>query len=427
MKKSVSPNLANEKIVACLDLGSSKLLCIIAAISSDQIKILGYGHKASKGILASAISDMKLAQRSIVSVVSEAERMAGFNISDLLVGISASQVTSVRKEVGIKIDAKLIRSADVLELANRIRGEFRAKNREIIHLVPLQYKIDNNYTVENPCYMTGEQLHAKFHVVSTSTTAIKNIENCLKSCHLSVTNYVVSPYASSLSCLNENENSLGTLLIDIGANITSFCLIYEEKLFYVGHCKIGGADITRDIATILGVDFETAEQMKALNGFLQLSSSSRQDPIDFDELSDFEEKITSQSSRGLITNIFTKGQVSDIIKSRVEEIIDSVRLTLECAGLPIYLIASVVLSGGGSSIVGIDRLASEILNKNVRIGYPSHPELFTNSNLNLNELKNCSGLGMLFFLRNLYLREKAKGVFDSKRGWFRKLATKLMS
>ena len=117
------------KIVACLDMGSSKLVCLIAAINGDEIQILGHAHKESKGIDSSAISDMRLAQKSITSVVSEAERMAGFNIDKLLIGISGSQVNSVRKEVGAKIASDVVRSSDINNLAERIRGEFRKNNQ----------------------------------------------------------------------------------------------------------------------------------------------------------------------------------------------------------------------------------------------------------------------------------------------------------
>jgi cell division protein FtsA len=187
----MSKNLKKGKITACLDMGSSKLVCIIASITNDDVQILGYGHKESKGIAASAISDMTLAQKSITNVVSEAERMAGFNIDRLLVGISGSQVVSTRKEVSTKIASDIVKTSDIAVLAAKVRAEFKKNNREIIHLIPLQYRIDDSAPVVNPRYMSGEKLYAKFHVVSTSQTTIKNIENCLRRCQLSVNNYIV--------------------------------------------------------------------------------------------------------------------------------------------------------------------------------------------------------------------------------------------
>ena len=406
-------NSKKGKIVACLDMGSSKLVCIIASINNDEIQILGYGHKESKGISSSAISDMRLAQKSITNVVSEAERMAGFNVDKLLVGISGSQVVSSRKEVSTKIASDVVKASDIAVLADKIRLELKKNNREIIHLIPLQYRIDDSSPVANPRYMLGQELHAKFHVVSTSQTTIKNIENCLKRCQLSVNNYVVEPYASALSCLSENEMNLGTLLLDIGGSSTSFSLIAEGKLIHVGNSAIGGAHITKDISTILNVSFDMAEKIKSLNGSLLISPIEEREVIRLKY---------SDSDDGSEMIRITRQELRDIILSRIEEIFESVKKTLEKSGVPIYMIGNIVLAGGVTSTVGIDKLASEIFGKNVRIGYPNKidgvaPEI--------SNLAHSCALGMLVFLRNLHLKEKIKDGFEAKNNWFRKLIEKL--
>src|SRR3989338_3569973 len=264
----MAKNFQKGKIIACLDIGSSKLMCLIAIINNDDIKILGYSHKESRGIVGGGISDMRLAQKSITNAVSEAERMAGLNIEKLLVNISGNQVTSTRKEESIKITSSMVKSSDISNLASKLRSQYRRDHREMIHLIPLQYRIDDSSPVINPRYMSGNKLFAKFHAISTSKTTILNIENCLKRCQLSINNYIVEPYASALACLNENEINLGNLLIDIGADITSFCLMLEGKLVYVGSIAIGGNHITKDISTILGVNFNAAEKIKNLNSSL---------------------------------------------------------------------------------------------------------------------------------------------------------------
>lgn len=400
------------KIVACLDMGSSKLVCIIASINNDDIKILGYAHKESKGISASAISDMRLAQKSITNVVSEAERMAGFNIDKLLVGISGSQVTSLRREVDVKIASDIVKSSDILSLANRIRSEFKKNNREILHLIPLQYRIDDSAPVVNPRYMSGEKLHAKFHAVSTSHTTVLNIENCFKRCQLSVNSYIVEPYASALSCLTENEMNFGTMLIDIGGSSTSFCIILEGKMIYLGSSPIGGNHVTKDISTILEIDMDTAEKIKSLNSSLLIS------PIEEREIVKF--KFMDNDEGNMIR--ITRAELRDIIHSRLEELFESVKVVLQKTGIPLYMLSNIVLTGGVASTVGIDKLAAEIFDKNVRIGYPSKFDLAPSEMLNPTHA--CS-LGMLVFLRNLYLKEKIKDGFESKNSWFRRLIEKL--
>ncbi len=406
-------NLRNTKIVACLDMGSSKLVCIIAAIDSEEIRILGYGHKESKGITSSAISDMRLAQKSITNVVAEAERMAGLNIDRLLVGISGSQVTSSRKEVSIKIASDIVKNSDILSLANKVRDEFARKNREIIHLVPLQYRIDDSAPVVNPRYMSGEKLYAKFNVISTSQTTIKNIENCLESCHLSVNNYIVEPQASALSCLSDNEMNLGALLIDIGSNSTSFCIILEGKLVHVGNIPIGGIHVTKDIATILNINFDVAEKIKNLNSSLLIS------PIEERELI----KVRLDQNDGNDMIRVTRQDLRNMITPRLEEIFESVKATLEKSNIPFYLLSNIVITGGVSSIIGIDKLASEIFKKNVHIGYPNRFPIAIHSEI-LNPAHSCS-LGMLIFLRNLYLKEKIKNGFETKKSFLQRLIEKL--
>lgn len=401
------------KIVACLDMGSSKLVCVIAAINGDEIQILGHAHKESKGIDSSAISDMRLAQKSITSVVSEAERMAGFNIDKLLIGISGSQVSSVRKEVGAKIASDVVRSSDINNLAERIRSEFRKNNREILHLIPLQYRLDDSASVANPRYMSGEKLYARFHIVSTSQTTIKNIENCFKRCQLSVSSYVVEPYASGLSCLSENEMNLGVMTIDIGYNSTSFAIIVEGRMVYVGSCSVGGYHITKDISTIFGVSFETAEKIKNLNSSLLISPIEEKEIIKY-RISD------SIDESGMVK--VTRIEMCEIIRSRLEEIFESIKEILQQKNLQINLLSSVVLTGGVAVTIGVDKLAQEIFGKNVRIGYPNKIDDLPSELVN--QSHSCA-LGMLVFLQNLYLKEKIKDGFESKDNWFRRLVEKL--
>jgi cell division protein FtsA len=409
----MSKNIKKGKIVACLDMGSSKLVCIIAAINGDEVEILGYGHKESKGISSSAISDMRLAQKSITNVVSEAERMAGFNIDRLLVGISGSQVSSSRKEVSTKITSDVVKASDIINLANKVRADFKKNNREIIHLIPVQYRIDDSAPVVNPRYMSGETLYAKFHVVSTSQTTIKNIENCLKRCQLSVNNYIVEPYASALSCLSENEMNLGTLLVDIGGSSTSFAIILEGKLIHIGNSPIGGVHITKDISTILNVSFDVAEKIKNLNSSLLIS------PIEEREMIKLKFSDTNDGPNMIR---ITRLELSEIIKSRLEEVFESVKTILEKSGIPVHMLGNIVLTGGVTSTVGIDKLAAEIFGKNVRIGYPNRLESVASEILN--PTHSCS-LGMMIFLRNLHLKEKLKDGFESKNSWFKRLIEKL--
>jgi cell division protein FtsA len=422
----MSKNSKKGKIMACLDMGSSKLVCIIASITDNEVEILGYGHKESKGIIASTISDMCLAQKAVTNVVSQAERMAGFNIDRLLVGISGSQIVSARKEVSTKISSDTIKNSDIAALASKIRTEFKKNNREIIHLIPLQYRIDDSLAIANPRYMSGERLYARFHIVSASQTTVKNIENCLRRSQLSVNNYVVEPYVSALSCLSENEMNLGSLLIDIGSSSTSFAIIAEGKLIHIDHSSIGGIHITRDISTILNIDLDMAEKIKNLNGSLLISPIEEREII---KLKFFDTEANNDDETK-ITNV-TRSQLRDIIQSRLEEIFESVSAILEKSdmAMSLYGIGNIVLTGGVTSIIGIDKVASKIFAKNVKIGYPKKLNLIKLDNVAseiLNPSHSCA-LGMLIFLHNLYLRQKAKDSFETRNSWFLRFLERLIT
>lgn len=403
-----------EKIIACLDVGSSRLICLIAALDDEKIKILGYGNTESKGIVCSTISDMKLAQKAITNAVAEAEKGAGFNIDQILVSISGGRVTSQRKEVGVRISSDMVKNSDISALASKIRSEFKKNHQEIIHLIPLQYKIDDSLPVSNPRYMSGKNMYARFHAVSTNLTTVKNIENCLRRCQLSVNSYIAEPYASAISVLSEHEMNLGTLLIDIGGSSTSFCLVNEGKLIHVGHYPIGGINVTKDIAIILNIDFNSAEKIKNLNSSLIINQNEEKELIRL--------KVAGPNDGPNMIRI-TRAELRDIIKSRIEEIIESVKKLVEGVNLPTFMLNNIVLTGGVGSLVGIDKVAADIFGKNVRIGYPIKMNDLPQE---LNDPSHSCAVGMLLFLRNMYLKERIKNGFESKNNWFRNIIEKLV-
>ncbi len=403
------------KIVACLDLGTTKITCIIAAVNERKISVLGFSYKKSQGIMASAISDMKLAQESISKVVSDAEKMAGFNIDRLIVGLSGSQIISEKKEVSNKIFGNIVKDSDITNLARKIASEYKKNNREVIHLIPLKYKIDNSNYVQNPRYMSGEKIMTKFHVVSIATTTTKNIENCLKRCHLSVNNYVSESYCSALSFLNDNEFNMGSLVIDIGGVSTSFSVIIEGKLIYTGHVNIGGIHVTRDISTILNVDFEIAEQIKRLNSSLIIN------PIEEKEL--IKMKVGSFNDNFGIVRI-AKKELKEIISCRIEEIIELVKKDLDRNGYGPHLFNNIITSGGVCSIIGIEKIVNEVFDKQSKVGYPQKAQ---NLPSELNDPSFASAIGMLVFLQNIYKKEKNGEGFNSKNGLIKRFINYLMS
>ncbi len=403
-----------EKIVACLDIGTTKVVCLIARIEGEKIDILGYGYRRSEGIIAGAIVDMKLAQKSISEAVYNAEKMAGFNIDRLVVALSAAQTHSQKKLVKSKIASDMVKNVDITNLTHNLRQNYRQNNREIIHLIALQYKIDNSSPVQNPRYMIGEILSARFHIISAALTTTRNIESCLNKCQISVYNYICKPYSSALAALNEGDFQLETLVINIGGNNASYCIILANKLVHTGNFSMGGNHITKDIAAVLNINFRTAQNIKHLNNSLILNPIEEREIINT-KASDFDVIDFSKTA---------KKDLKEIIIARLEEILEGVRLDIVKSGYNILSINNIVVGGGEANLVGVEGVVSNIFKKPAKVGIPQGinnlPESFSNPTF-------FCVLGMLIFMKNIYLKENINYSFESKGGFFRKWLEKLMT
>lgn len=405
------------KIIACLDIGSSNLVCIIASLLSDgEVKVMGHALKESKGITGGAISDMKLAHKSIVAAVSEAERMANINIEKLLINISGSVISSDRIEEKIKISSNIVKSPDIANLANKVRSSYRKNSKEMIHLIPMEYRIDDSMPVQNPRLMSGGSLYAKFHAISTPRTNILNIENCLRSCQISVNNYIFESYANYLSSVNENEKAMGNLVINIGGDVTSFAIVIDGKMIYSGGFVMAGNHITKDVATILGVSLEYAEKIKNLNSTLILSQGSQREIVKY--------RISNNDEPSMIK--MTKGDLREIIKCRLEEILEIIKKSINDAKIPDFVYNNIIITGGTSNIIGIDQLANKIFSRNVRLSYPFDLQGISNVE-DLNKPEFATSLGMIIFLKNLIVKEKIKSGFEyHESSWLKKIIEKII-
>ncbi|MDB2550742.1 cell division protein FtsA, partial [Rickettsiales bacterium] len=396
------------KIVAALDIGTTKLACVIAEISDKNIRIIGYGYRQSVGISSSAITDMKLAQLAITKTISAAEKMAGFNINKLVVNVSGLRLDSVTKLVSNKITSKVVNNSDIMALVSGIKADFKNDKRDIIHLIPLEYKIDHTTKILNPKYMSGENLSGKFYVISVKNSIIKNIENCMKSSTVSVNNYICDSYAASLGVISENELNFGTLVIDIGGNSTSFAILIDNKLHHIGNCKLGGIHITRDIAAILNVNLDIAENIKLLNNSLIVS------PVEEKELIKF--KLDNDVYPTKLIEL-TKIDLRNIIAARLEEIITMVKNNLEKSGYSSYMINNIIVSGGVANMIGIEKLIENIFKKSVSIGYPIG---IKNLPKDLNNPSFSVVVGMVIFLKQV-MKKQIKTDFEVKNNFIKKI------
>lgn len=402
------------KIVASLDLGTTKLTCIIAEISNKNVRIVGYGYRKSIGISSSAITDMKAAQMAISRTIADAEKMAGFNIKKLAINISGLRLESSKKSVNNKVKGDLIKNSDIINLVSNIRSNFKNNKKEIIHLIPLEYKIDNNTIVNNPRDMSGDEISAKFCIISVADNVIKNVENCMKSSSISINNYISDVYAASLGVISKNELNFGTLVIDIGGGSASFSIVIDNKLHHIDKCKIGGKHVTRDIATILNINTEIAEKIKIFNNSLLLS------PIEENHLIKFTMDDENYPAKAIE---LTKLELKNIMSARIEEIFNIIKDKLQKSGYQTHFINNIIISGGTANMIGIEKTAEKIFGKPATIGYPVG---FKDLPKELHNPRFAVALGMITFLKQIIHKEN-RGDFEVKNNFIRKIIDYLMS
>lgn len=368
MHKEQTQAKPRNGLVAALDIGTTKVTCLIARQEGTRPpRIIGIGHHVSKGVRNGAIVDMDEAEAAVRSAVGAAEEMAGANIHDVWVAVSGAHFKSRLVAYDIGISGHEIGDQDLRKIldASRLAGEL-PEDQEIVHSIPVGYSIDGNKGVRDPRGMFGDRLGVNLHVVTASANALRNIETCIHRCHLGIEGRVISPYASAMSALVEDEMKLGVTLIDLGGGTTSISVFFDGELIHADCVPIGGLNVTNDIARGLSTPVQHAERMKTLYGNCMPSPSDDREVIKVPLIG---EEQTGE------TNPVPRSMLVGIIRPRMEETLEMVRDRLNAAGFEKMSGPRVVLTGGASLLPGVRELAGEVLGKSqVRMAKPRYLE-----------------------------------------------------
>ena len=367
MKKSLGRS--RKGLISALDVGSSKVCCFIAEPSPEgQPRVLGIGQQASRGLRNGNVIDMEACESAILNAVHAAEQMAGETIDRVIVNLTGGYPAS--NSVGIEVeiagqevgDSDLERALRHGHHANGLNGDGE-QSRLLIHSFPVGYSIDNSRGIRDPRGMYGHQLGVKLHLVTAGSAAVRNLTTCIRRCHLEVGGYVVSPYASGLSCLVEDEMELGVTVIDMGGGTTSIAVFFEGNVIFTDQVPVGGMHVTNDIARGLSTPLAHAERLKTLYGHAMAAAADEREMIDVPQVGeDSRDGELRQVPRSLLVGI---------IQPRLEETFELVRSRLEAAGFDKVAGRRVMLTGGACQLPGLGDLATLILDKQVRIGRPS--------------------------------------------------------
>ena len=348
--------------IAALDIGSSKICCLIARTDDPgAIKVVGYGYTSSQGVRAGTIVNMEDAEAAIANAVHAAEQMAGVTAHDIFVNISGGHPTSRMLGVEVAILDQEVSEVDLRRALAQGRAQHRIPENEVIHAIPVSYSLDGNRGIRDPRGMFGDRLGVQLHMVTANSGPLRNLATCIARCHLDIEGSAVSPYASGLACLVEDELDLGCTCIDLGGGITTLAVFSEGNLVFTDCVPVGGSHVTSDIARGLATPLGHAERMKILHGNAMPSSADDREMITV--------PLVGEDERTQ-TNMVPKSQLVRIIRPRLEEIFELVRARLEETGADAFSGRRVVLTGGGAQLPGIRELAQQVLDKQVRIGRP---------------------------------------------------------
>ena len=343
--------------VCLLDIGSSKVCCLIVRFNHDsQQEVLGYGIAPAQGIKAGVIVNLDKATHCISDALSDAEKMAGQEIHSVVVNVTSSSLQShyLYAQTSIEEGAP-ITQMDVKKMVDKHLVQFDNPEQEILHQFVLSYTVDDEKGIADPCGQYARKLGAHLHVVTIPESQSRNLVTVLDRCHVSIQAKIATPFAVGLACLTDEEKDLGATVIDLGAGKTGGAVFLNGGLLHVAHLPIGGNLITRDIAQGLSISLPEAERLKTLNGAAFLSHKDRQEMVIISTLG--EESKTQIPRSDLI----------GIMVPRVEEMFEQMMAALDVNPGSVVATRRIVLTGGGAQLQGIKEKATALLDTNVRI------------------------------------------------------------
>lgn len=405
----------NRNTIAALDIGSSKVCCIIAHLTKDKrIKVVGYGYNASNGIKNGVITDINQATISVCNAVEDAEQKANERIDSVIFNVSGSKTTSSLQNTSINLKKnRPISFEDMNKLINKGKSKVNINgNSEIIHCLPTTYKIDHGEDVKYPMNIYGEELSVNILLGMYPTNLYRNLVSVVEAAHLDIDNHVFTAYASGLACLVDDEREYGATIIDIGGGTTSIATFKNGFPIAFSTIPVGGINITRDITQGLTTSFAHAEDLKIRSGCAFGVSQDEYENINVYPLGEEDDCSIRQMHRSDLIRI---------IAPRVEEIFELVNKKLELHGLGGKSNHRVVLTGGCSQLPGIRAVANLILDKQVRLGGPRNI-VGTPEHLNNNPIFS-TALGMLLFEANMNnIERKSKKTISRPIGEQGKIA-----
>jgi cell division protein FtsA len=347
-----------SSLIVGLDIGTYKVAAVVAEVGDSGVEIIGIGTAASRGLRKGVVVNIDATVESIRKAIAEAELMAGCEIHSVYAGIAGAHVKGFNSHGVVAVKSGEVMSGDVERVLDAARAVALPMDRQIVHVLPQEFLVDDQDGIREPIGMSGVRLESKVHIITASVTSTQNVVKCCQRSGLGVAGVVLEPLASAEAVATPEERELGVALIDIGGGTTDLVVFHSGAVKHTAVLPVGGNHLTNDIATGLRTPFAEAEKVKQRFGCALSSMVSRDEAIE----------VPSIGMRG--PRVLSRQILAEIIEPRIEEIFTLVGREITRAGFEDVLASGVVVTGGTTILEGVPELAEQVFHVPVRRGVP---------------------------------------------------------
>jgi len=357
----------DSKVITALDVGSSKIAALVGEATAshgggqgNEFNVIGVGIVPSRGVKRGQIINVSEATAAIREALDGAERSSTLKINNVIIGVSGNHIASQNSQGAVAIGRgeQGVSLPDINHSLESAQAISIPNNREIIHVIPRHFKVDDQDGVRNPIGMLGFRLEVQAHVVTGATTSIQNLLKCANGAQVEVGELVLAPLASAEAVLTSTEREMGVVLVDIGSGTTDIAIFIDGAAWHTCVLDVGGSHFTSDLALCLRLPLETAEQIKVSNGHCNPQAPPGDQPFIVAGFGD-DERVSVHRS-----------EVADILHARAEELFNLIVQEVKRSGYDGLLPAGLVVTGGGSLLPGMREVARDATGLPVRLAQP---------------------------------------------------------
>lgn len=351
----------NERYVVGLDIGTNKICCVVAELQQGRsAQIAGLGEAQSRGLRKNVVVNLDATVEAIKTAVKQAELMAGVNVESATVGIAGGHIRSFNSRGVVTVSGKdrTVTKDDVSRVLEAARAVSIPQDREILHVLPQEFVLDNQGGISSPLGLVGSHLEANVHIITSATTSVQNLVTCVNRAGIEVRDTVLEQLAVADAVLTQDERELGVALLDIGGGTTGLAIFEKGSIWHTAVLPVGGEHFTNDLAVGLRTPIPDADKLKKHYGCALSAMVKEGDTIEVPSVGGRKPRLLSQQV------------MAEILQPRAEELFTLIHEEITRAGFERLLNAGIVLTGGGSMLPGIQDVAEQVFDLPVRHGVP---------------------------------------------------------